>query len=95
MKVGDGVGGALDAARSRIDDDRLRAATRDFEAVFVQEMFKAMRATVPEGGLLDAGRSEEVFTALLDEHVAGLTARRGGGGLADALYRQLIRGTGS
>lgn len=88
MNVGD-TSGALDAARTRVDSERLRTATQDFEAVFVQEMFKAMRATVPDGGLVDGGRSEEVFTSLLDEHVAGLTAKRGGGDLADALYRQL------
>jgi flagellar protein FlgJ len=89
MSVGDVSASALKAATTRADNDRLRAATRDFEAVFVQEMFKAMRSTVPDGGLLDAGRSEEIFTGLLDEHVAGLTARRDGSGLADALYRQL------
>lgn len=69
-------------------DARLRSATKEFEAVFIQEMLKAMRETVPEGGLLDAGRSEEMFTALLDQHVADTAAERAEGSLADALYRQ-------
>lgn len=68
--------------------ERLRRATKQFEAVFIQEMLKAMRETVPEGGLLDAGRSEEMFTALLDQHVADTAADRAEGSLADALYRQ-------
>ncbi len=70
--------------------DRLRQATRKFEAVFIQEMLKAMRDTVPEGGLLDAGRSEEVFTSLLDQHIAEVAATRSSGSLADALYRQFV-----
>jgi Rod binding domain-containing protein len=49
-----------------------------------------MRDTVPEGGLLDAGRSEEVFTGLLDQHIASVAATRSGGSLADALYRQFV-----
>lgn len=69
-------------------NERLRTATREFEAVFIQEMLKAMRETVPEGGLLDGGRSEEMFTALLDQHVADTAAERAEGSLADALYRQ-------
>jgi Rod binding domain-containing protein len=68
--------------------DRLKETTREFEAVFMQEMLKAMRDTVPESGLLDGGRSEEIFTAMLDEHVARLSAGRSEGGLGAALYRR-------
>lgn len=83
---GIGVGEQAGAAGSR--EARLRRATRDFEAVFIQQMLKALRETVPEGGLVDGGRSEEMFTALLDEHVATVAADRAQGSLADALYRQ-------
>jgi flagellar protein FlgJ len=87
-------GPAADASRAggRTDDERLRAATRDFEAVFIQQMLKVMRETVPDGGLLDGGQSEEIFSSLLDEHLAGLSAGEGRGGLADALYRQFVEG---
>ena len=70
--------------------ERLRHATKEFESVFIQEMLKAMRSTVPEGGLVDAGQSEDMFTSLLDEHVARAAAERSEGGLADALYRQFV-----
>lgn len=82
-------------AQASPEQDRLKQATRDFEAVFIQQMLKAMRDTVPDGGLLDAGRSEEMFTALLDEHVATNAADRAHGSLADALYRQLTRKAGA
>lgn len=70
--------------------DRLDAATREFEAVLLQEMFKVMRETVPEGGLLDGGQGEQMFTSLLDDFIAREAARRAEGGLAAALYRQFI-----
>ncbi len=69
---------------------RLHAATVDFEAVFIQEMLKVMRSTVPEGGLLDGGRGEEMFTAMLDEHVSRVAAERGRHSLADTLYRRFV-----
>lgn len=86
--------GPLRADRSD-REARLRQATKEFEAVFIQEMLKAMRSTVPEGGLVDAGQSEDMFTALLDEHVARAAGERSQRGLADALYRQFVGRLGS
>lgn len=83
--------GVADAA-GPVQPDRLEQASRDFEAILIQEMLKAMRETVPEGGLLDAGRSEEMFSAMLDDQVARSAASRSEGSLAAALYRQLRGG---
>ena len=38
----------------------LRRSCREFEAIYVNEMYKSMRKTVPESGLFEKkGRSEE------------------------------------
>jgi Rod binding domain-containing protein len=84
------------------DDARLRAAARQLTGVFAQQLFKALRATVPQGeGAVDGGSGEEMFTGLLDEHLAGAGPAAGagaaGGGaggawaesLADAVYRRM------
>jgi flagellar protein FlgJ len=56
----------------------------------VEQLFKAMRETVPREGLVDGGSGEEMFTGMLDQHLAGgLPETWGDGGLADALFRQL------
>ena len=39
-------------------DAQLRQAARDLEGVFVAELFKAMRQTVPEGGMAGGGVGE-------------------------------------
>ncbi len=84
------------AAAARADtpgDRKLRDAARQLEGVFVQELFKAMRATVPQGeGIVSGGSGEEMFTAMLDQHLATAAPNRWEGGIGDALYRQL-RGT--
>ena len=77
------------AARSTDAAAQLRAASRDLEAVFVQQMFKAMRETVPEDGLMSGGSGEEMFTTLLDQHLAAEVPGRRHSELAEALYRQL------
>jgi Rod binding domain-containing protein len=73
------------------DNDRLRDAAKGMEAVFFGELMKAMRETVPEGGELQAGAGEQIFTGLFDERISELAAARQHGGLGDALYRQLAR----
>lgn len=88
------AGAAAAAAAQRAADRatehaRLRQASRDLEGVFVEQLFKAMRETVPEGGLLDGGTGEEMFTTLLDQRLSALTPERWEGGLGNAVYRQL------
>ena len=84
---------AATAAAARADtpgDRKLRDAARQLEGVFVQELFKAMRATVPQGeGIVSGGSGEEMFTAMLDQHLATTAPNRWEGGIGDALYRQL------
>lgn len=71
------------------DEERLRAASRQLEGVFVQQMFKAMRDSVPGGGIVDGGAGEETFTGLLDEHLASQAADGNGRGPGEALFVQL------
>jgi len=75
------------------EDRRLRELCAELEGVFLSEMMKAMRTTVPESGLLDGGTGEEIFTSLLDQHLSGIAAERVENGIGAALYRQL-RGVG-
>ncbi len=68
---------------------RLQQATRDLEGVFVEQMFKAMRETVPRDGLVEGGSGEEMFTALLDQKMAAVVPTRWESSLSEALLRQL------
>ena len=83
-----------DARRPASDAERLRATARQLEGVFVEQMFKAMRETVPEGGALSGGSGEEMFTGMLDQSLAEEVPGRWSNGLAEALYRQLQRAAG-
>ena len=76
------------------DDARLRESARQMEGAFVQELYKAMRATVPQGeGVFGGGSGEETFTALMDQHLATETPPQWAHGLGEAIYRHLRRAT--
>jgi flagellar protein FlgJ len=76
------------AARS--DDQKLRDSVKALEGLFVQQLYKSMRETVPQQeGIVSGGAGEDIFTSLMDEHLAAETPKQWERGLAEALYRQL------
>ncbi len=83
---------SLDALRTRASGDprgALRDATRQFEALFVREVLKSMRAAIPESGLT-TGTGHQVYQDMLDSQLAQSLAGRPGG-LAQVLLSQLER----
>ncbi|MDX5362865.1 MAG: flagellar assembly peptidoglycan hydrolase FlgJ [Pseudazoarcus pumilus] len=69
--------------------EALRAAAQQFESVFMQMVFKAMREATPQGGLFDSEHTR-MFQSMHDQQLASDLASRGNGmGLADAIFRQL------
>ena len=67
----------------------LKKSCQDFEAIFIQSVFKAMRKTVPEGGIFAKSTSTETFREMLDQEIATNISRKQSVGLADQLYRQM------
>lgn len=59
--------------------------------MFLNQLFQAMRASVPDSGLIESSPGQEMFTAMMDEHLAREAAHRIDSKLSEALYRQLSR----
>ena len=74
---------------ARDDVARLRETAKQLEGVFVAQLFKAMRETVPEDGLTHGGAGEEMFTGLLDERFSTQAPLQWRHGIGDALVKQL------
>jgi peptidoglycan hydrolase FlgJ len=82
--------GALPAIPSGGDTPRtLREATEEFESLFVAQMMRSMRSTVPDSGLLGAGGGQQIFREMLDHELSRRAAYSGGFGIGEMLYRQL------
>lgn len=71
------------------DPKALRLAAQQFEALFVQQLFKSMRKTEFDDGFMDGGQGEQMYRQLLDQQWAQKIAQGKGLGLADMLVRQL------
>ncbi len=85
-----GVGSSAAGADAPSEQRRLRDAVGQLEGLFVQQLFQAMRETVPKDGLTDGGAGEQMFTSMLDEKLSAMVpASWDHDGLSDAIMRQL------
>ncbi|MBF0118068.1 MAG: rod-binding protein [Desulfobacterales bacterium] len=70
-------------------DEKLKKACKDFEAVFINEMFKAMRKTVPGDDIFGKSFARDTYEDMYYNEVATKMSKGEGFGLADTMYRQL------
>jgi len=70
-------------------DKKLRNAAQQMEGQFIEQMYKSMRDTVPAGGMFDGGSGEQMFTEMMDQHVATDTPLKWQHGLSEAIFRQM------
>jgi peptidoglycan hydrolase FlgJ len=78
-----------DIRKTQRDRKSLKKSCQEFEAIFIQSMFKAMRKTVPESGLIKEDNASELYRDMLDQEVASKISRQQSLGLADQMYRQM------
>jgi len=87
---------SLDSIRSRgVSDPKgaAREAARQFEALFMNEMVKSMRAATPSSGLFEDNAGTQLSTEMLDrEYSTKLTGIKNG--LSEAILKQLERQMG-
>ncbi|MGM0607064.1 MAG: rod-binding protein [Candidatus Muiribacteriota bacterium] len=72
--------------------EKLKETCNEFEAIFAQQMLKAMRETVNKTGFVDGGNAEEIFQSMLDEEYANKMSKEGDLGLSEMLFEQLKPG---
>lgn len=84
-----GFQSAIEKAVSSKDNEALKKATEEFEAVFIQQLLKSMRATVPKSDLFEKSHGREVFEGMYDEELSKTMASTRQFGIADLLYNQL------
>jgi len=84
----------LNKKTGKNDDAELKKACKDFESVMIHQMLKAMRKTVPEGGILEKSNASDVWESLYDEKISfEVSGEQKGTGLAKFLYEELGKGS--
>jgi len=71
-------------------DQKLKDVAKLYEKQFLREMTKAMRSTVSEDGFIKANQAEKIFREQLDQEYVEKWGDKGGIGLADMIYKQLL-----
>lgn len=79
----------LDKAIASKEDKQLKDAAKQFEALFIYQMYSKMRETIDKGGLFEEDLSSGIFQGMLDQEVSTKAAETGSFGLADVIYQQL------
>lgn len=71
-------------------DQKLKDVSKMYEKQFLREMVKAMRGTVQESGFIKTNQAEKIFREQLDQEHVEKWGDRGGLGLSDIIYKQLV-----
>lgn len=80
-----------DAKTSRKNRDlaKLKDVCQEFEAIYLNEMYKAARKNIPESGLVEKSNGEKVFEEMLNMEQSRQVSASSSLGLADAMYKQM------
>lgn len=89
----------LKASQSGLNTDRYRGmdktaareAAEQFEAVFLSQMLSPMFDTVPTDSFMGGGQAESVYRGIMVEEMAKSLAKQGGIGIADSVYREILK----
>lgn len=70
---------------------KIREAAESFEAIFLAQMMAPMFGDIEgEGAFGGGGQSEEIYHSMMVDHMSAETAKGGGIGIADHVYKQLL-----
>lgn len=73
----------------KTNDSELEQACKQFEAYFIEQMFKEMRKSIPDSSLTEKSQGKEIFEDMLYQQYAINASKGRGVGLAKSLYEQL------
>lgn len=89
-RIGDLSSGSK-AGREGVDPEKLKKACTEFEAIFIQEILKFMRQTIPVSSLSGSATGKEIYQSLLDQELGKNLAQKGGFRIGEMVYKQMLR----
>jgi flagellar protein FlgJ len=85
--------GSIPSSSGKVDAN-LQNACQEMESIFINYLFKEMRATINRSGFVSGGTAENIYTSMLDTEMSKGIAGQGGIGLSRILMDQLSGGSG-
>jgi flagellar protein FlgJ len=75
---------------STMDEKSLDEACAEFESLFIYQLLKEMRASIPTDGYSGESAQSKIYTSMFDIEIAREISSQRGIGLADYFKRQLL-----
>lgn len=85
-----GIGPQAPAAKQGAEA-RAREAAVQFETMFVNQMLEHLSSGLKSDPNFGGGPAEAIHRSMLNEEYAKQIAKRGGIGVSDAIYREMLR----
>lgn len=79
------------AGTSTTDKDALRKTAEDFESVFLSQMLQPMFDTIPTDSFMGGGHAETIYRGMMVQEMGKSISQSGGIGIADTIYRELLK----
>ena len=79
--------------KAQNDPEAIEDVAKQFEAIFMHQVFKSMRQTLSKDGMMSGGFGEDVFTDMLDQEYASMATQNQSMGLAATIAEQLGGGS--
>jgi len=72
-------------------DAKAREIAQEFEAFFISTMLETMSSSLEVDPVFGGGHGEQVYRSMLNDEYGRTFARAGGIGIADSVYREIMR----
>ena len=80
----------INSGPKKLDREKLKKACEEFESLFIFQMLKSMRETIPQTGFLGNGAAKDIYQNLLDQELSKNMANRKAIGFGELVYKQWI-----
>lgn len=74
----------------KVDEAKLKKASEDFEALFINQLLQSMRRTVLKSKFLEDAPGKEVYQSLFDREISKKMAQKGALGVGKIIYRKVL-----
>ena len=88
---GPGMPSIVNATNLPPAQTKARDVAEKFESVFLEQMLQHMFEGVKTDGMFGGGQSEKVYRSMLNQYYADAISKRGGIGIADAVYSEILK----
>lgn len=85
------IGADVPKVGARPTAAQARRVAEEFESVFLAQFTSIMFSSVKSEGPFGGGPTEDIFKSLLAQEYGKTLARAGGFGVADSVYREILR----